>query len=131
MVSWAKAIDQSFGGLLDDTVQLFMNVARTWKSVSFPYLGSGVHNNGGSCQELTRRIALTHGVRGSHNTNVWGVLYLYRRTKLPVSLYGNETTLNTNLERRLYDFGTECLCRVMRFRWNECVSNLRLYAETG
>ncbi len=33
----------------------------------FTYLGSVVHNNGGSGHEVTRRISLAHGVMNSLN----------------------------------------------------------------
>ncbi len=108
---------------------------------SFTYLGSVVHNNGRSDQEVIRRIGLAYGVMDSLNTSIWRCQYLCRRTKLcifktlvlPVILYGCETwTLNSDLERRLNVFGTKCLRRIMGYRWNwnNFVSNQRLLHET-
>ncbi len=106
---------------------------------SFTYLGSVVHNNGMSDQEVIRRIGLTYGVMDSLNTSIWCFRYLCRMTKLcifkmlvlPVLLYGYETwTLNNDLERRFNVFGTRPLYRIMRYRWNDFVSNQRLLHET-
>ena len=139
-VSWTKTKVQAFGGLLDDTVQSVQACGEDIEVLeSFTYLGSVVHNNGGSGQEVTRRIGLAHGVMNSLNASIWRCRYLCRRTKirvfkslvLPVLLYGCETwTLNSDLERRLNVFGTKCLRRIMGYRWNDFVSNQRLLHET-
>ncbi len=106
---------------------------------SFTYLGSVVHNNGRSDQEVIRRIGLAYGVMDSLNTSIWRCRYLCRRKKLrifksfllPVLLYGCEAwTLNSDLERRLNIFGTKCLRKIMRYRWNDFMSNQRLLHET-
>ena len=110
-VSWAKTKVQVFGGVLDETVPI-QSVHVCGEDIeilkSFTYLGSVVHNDGGSSQEVTRRIGLAHGVMDSLKTSIWRCRYLCRRTKIrilkslviPVLLYGCETwTLNTNLKR--------------------------------
>ena len=57
-VSWPKTKVQVFGGLLDETVQSEdIDILD-----SFTYLGSVVHNNSGSRQEILRRISLARGV---------------------------------------------------------------------
>ena len=82
---------------------LSMRVARTLIDIlkNFTYLGSAVHNDGGSRQEVTRRIGLTHSVMDSLSLNmsIWRCQYLCRQTKIrifkslviPVLLYGCET----------------------------------------
>ena len=87
-VSWAKTKVQVFGGVLDETVPI-QSVHVCGEDIeilkSFTYLGSVVHNDGGSSQEVTRSI--------------WRCRYLCRRTKIrilkslviPVLLYGCET----------------------------------------
>ncbi len=106
---------------------------------SFTHLGSVLHNNGRSDQEVIRRIGLAYGVMDSLNTSIWLCRYLCRRTKLrifkslvlPALLYGCETwTLSGDLERRLNVFRTKCLRRIMGHRWNDFVSNQRLLHET-
>ena len=139
-VSWAKTKAQVFGGLLDDTVQSVRVCGENVEILeSFTYLGSVVHNDGGSRQEVLRRIGLAHGVMDSLNQNIWRCRYLCRRTKirifkslvLPVLLYGCETwTLNSDLERRIDAFGNRCLRRIMGYRWYDFVSNQRLLRET-
>ncbi|XP_076039380.1 uncharacterized protein LOC143024457 [Oratosquilla oratoria] len=65
-VSWTKTKVQEFEALLDDTVQSVHAYGMdTEVSEMFTYLGSIVHNNGGSCQEILRRINITHGVMDS------------------------------------------------------------------
>ena len=39
-------------------------------------------------------------------------------------------TLNTDLNRQINVFGNKCLCRIMGYRWNDCVSNQQLLCET-
>ena len=139
-VSWTKTKVQAFGGLLDDTVQSVHACGEDIEVLeSFTYLGSVVHNNGGSSQDVTRRIGLAQGVMNSLNTSIWRCRYLCRRTKirvfkslvLPVLLYGCETwTLTRDLERRLDVFGTMSLRRIMGYRWYDFVSNERLLRET-
>ena len=139
-VSWAKTKVQVFGGVLDETVQSVHACGEDIEILkSFTYLGSVVHNDGGSSQEVTRRIGLAHGVMDSLNTSIWRCRYLCRRTKIrifkslviPVLLYGCETwTLNTDLKRRIDVFGTRCLRRIMGYRWYDFVSNQRLFHET-
>ena len=140
-VSWTKTKVQAFGGLLDDTVQSVYACGEDIEVLeSFTYLGSAVHNNGGSGQEVTRRIGLAYGVMDSLNKSIWRCRYLCRRTKirifkslvLPVLLYGCETwTLHGDLERRLNVFGTRSLRRIMGYRWDDFVSNERLLQETA
>ena len=139
-VSWPKTKVQDFGGLLDDTVQSVLACGEDVEiSENFTYLGSVVHNNGGSRQEVLRRIGLAHGVMDSLSTSIWRCRYLCRQTKIrifkslviPVLLYGCETwTLNTDLKRRIDAFGTKCLRRIIGYRWYDFVSNQRLLRET-
>ncbi len=106
---------------------------------NFTYLGSVVQNDGGSHQEVLRRIGLAHGVMDSLNQSIWRYRYLCRRTKiwilkllvLLVLLYGCETwTLNGDLERWIDAFGNKCLRRIRGFCWYDFVSNQRLLRET-
>ena len=84
-VSWAKTKAQVFGGLLDDTVQSVRVCGENVEILeSFTYLGSVVHNDGGSRQEVLRRIGLAHGVMDSLNQSIWRCRYLCRRTKIRI-----------------------------------------------
>ncbi|KAG0714905.1 Solute carrier family 22 member 13 [Chionoecetes opilio] len=61
-VSWHKTKIQVFGGLLDGTVQSVHACSEVIEILeSFTYLGSAVHNDGGSRQEDLRRIGIAHG----------------------------------------------------------------------
>ena len=74
-VSWLKV----FGGLLDDTAQSIHVCGKKIDILdSFTYIGSVVHNNGGSRREVLRRIGLAHGVMDSLSTSIWRCLYLCR-----------------------------------------------------
>ena len=138
-VSWPKTKVQVFGGLLDETVQSVHACGEDIAiSEHFTYLGSVVHNNGGSRHEVLRRIGLAHGVMDSLNKSIWRCRYLCRQTKIrifkslviPVLLYGCETwTLNADLKRRIDAFGSKSLRRIMGYRWDDFVSNEQLYRE--
>ncbi|KAG0710480.1 hypothetical protein GWK47_022710 [Chionoecetes opilio] len=114
-VSWLKTKVQVFGDLLDEAVQSVHACGEDIEILeSFTYLGSAVHNDGGSRQEVLRRIGIAHGVMNSLSGSIWRCRYLCRRTKIrifkslviPVLLYGCETwTLNTDLKRRINAFG--------------------------
>ena len=139
-VSWIKTKIQAFGNLLDDAVESVHACGEDIEVLeSFTYLGSVVHKNAGSRQDVLRRIGLAHGVMDSLNKSIWRCRYLCRRTKirvfkslvLPVLLYGCEAwTLSSDLERRLNAFGTKCLRRIMGYRWDNFVPNERLLHET-
>ena len=62
-----------FGGVLDETVPI-QSVHVCGEDIeilkSFTYLGSVVHNDGGSSQEVNRPIGLAHGVMDSLNTSI-------------------------------------------------------------
>ncbi|KAG0730377.1 Alpha-ketoglutarate-dependent dioxygenase alkB 7, mitochondrial [Chionoecetes opilio] len=113
-VSWFKTKVQVFGGLLYETVQSVHTCSEDIEILeSFTYLGSAVHNDGGSRQEVLRRIGIAHGVMDLLNMSIWRCRYLCRRTKIqifkllviPVLLYGCETwTLNSDLKRRIDAF---------------------------
>ncbi|KAG0710420.1 Regulator of nonsense transcripts 3A [Chionoecetes opilio] len=115
-VSWLKTKVQVFGGLLDETVQSVHVCGEDIEILeSFTYLGSAVHNDGGSRQEVLRQIGIAHGVMDSLSKSIWRCRYLCR-TKIrifkslvvPVLLNGCETwTLNSNLKRRIDAFGNE------------------------
>ncbi|KAG0720083.1 Hyastatin [Chionoecetes opilio] len=113
-VSWLKTKVQVFGDLLDEAVQSVHACGEDIEILeSFTYLGSAVHNDGGSRQEALRRIGIAHGVMDSLSGSIWRCRYLCRRTKIwifkslviPVLLYGCETwTLNSDLKRRINVF---------------------------
>ena len=76
---------QVFGGLLDETVQSIHACSKDIDILdSFKYLGSVVHNNGGSCQEVLWRIGLAHGVMDLLSTSIWRCWHLCRRTKIRI-----------------------------------------------
>ena len=140
-VSWPKSKVQVFGGLLDETVQ---SIHACGEDIdidildSFTYLGSVVHSNGGSRQEVLRWISLAHGVMDSLSTSIWRCQYLCRRTKIRifkslvilVLLYGCETwTLNIDLKRQIEVFGNKYLRSIMGYRWNGFVLNQQLFCE--
>ena len=80
-----KTKGQVFGGVLDETVQSVHACGEDIEILkSFTYLGSVVHNEGGSSQEVTRRIGLAHGVMDSLNTSIWRCRYLCRLTKIRI-----------------------------------------------
>ncbi|KAG0729698.1 Retrovirus-related Pol polyprotein from type-1 retrotransposable element R2 [Chionoecetes opilio] len=126
-VSWLKTKVQVFGDLLDEAVQSVHACGEDIEILeSFTYLGSSVHNDGGSRQEVLRRIGLAHGVMDSLSGSIWRCRYLCRRTKIrifkslviPVLLYGCETwTLNNDLKRRINAFAIHPLFKlpVVRF----------------
>ena len=140
-VSWTKTKVQEFGDLLGDDIQSVRACGENIEILdSFTYLGSVVHNDGGSGWEVTRRLGLAYGVMDSLNRSIWRSRYLTRRTKtrlfralvLPVLLYGSETwTLTSALKARLDSFGTKCLRRIMGYTWRDRVSNQRILRETG
>ncbi|KAG0714105.1 LINE-1 retrotransposable element ORF2 protein [Chionoecetes opilio] len=117
-VSWLKTKVQVFGDLLDEAVQSVHACGEDIEILeSFTYLGSAVHNDGGSRQEVLRRIGIAHGVMDSLSGSIWRCRYPCRRTKIrifkslviPVLLYGCETwTLNSDLKRRINAFGPSC-----------------------
>ncbi|KAG0711040.1 hypothetical protein GWK47_021529 [Chionoecetes opilio] len=114
-VSWLLTKVQVFGDLLDEAVQSVHVCGEDIEILeSFTYLGSAVHNDSGSRQEVLRRIGIAHGVMDSLSKSIWRCRYLCRRTKIwifkslviPVLLYGCETwTLNSDLKRRINAFG--------------------------
>ncbi|KAG0724998.1 Polycomb protein suz12-A [Chionoecetes opilio] len=105
-VSWLKTKVQVFVGLLDETVQSVHACGEDIEILeSFTYLGSTVHNDGGSRQEVLGQIGIAHGIMDSLSGSIWRCRYLCRRTKIrifkslviPVLLYGCETwTLNSD-----------------------------------
>ncbi|KAG0713853.1 hypothetical protein GWK47_015271 [Chionoecetes opilio] len=115
-VSWLKTKVQVFGDLLDEAVQSVHACGKDIEILeSFTYLGSAVHNDGGSRQEVLQQIGIAHGVMDSFSGSIWRCRYLCRRTKIrifkllviPVLLYGCETwTLNSDLKRRINAFGS-------------------------
>ena len=63
-----------FGGVLNETVQSVHACGEDIEILkNFTYLGSVVHNDGGSNQEVTRRIGPAHGVMDL-STRVFGVV---------------------------------------------------------
>ena len=139
-VSWVKTKAQDFGNLLGRDTQSVHACGEDIEILeSFTYLGSAVHNTGGSGGEVHRRLGLAYGVMGSLNRSIWRCRYLGRRTKirvfktlvLPVLLYGCETwTLTGDLKRRINSFGTKCLRRIMGYTWRDRVSNQRILHDT-
>ena len=83
--SWTKTKVQVFGGVLKETVQSLHVCGEDIEILkNFTYLGSVVHNDGGSSQEVSRRIGLAHGVMDSLNTSIWRCRYLCRQTKIRI-----------------------------------------------
>ena len=81
-VSWTKTKVQVFGGLLVETIQSVHAYDEDIDILdSFKYLGSVVHNNGGSHQKVLRRIGLAYGVIDSLSKCIWR-RYLCRRIKI-------------------------------------------------
>ena len=125
-VFWPMTRDQVFGSLLGETIQSKHACGENHCSLeSFTYLGSVVHNNGGSCNK-------SYDIMDSLCSSIWHCQYLCRQTKIqifkslviPVSLYGCETwTLNTDLKIQTDVFGNKCFCRVIEYCWNDFVSN--------
>ncbi|KAG0724748.1 LINE-1 retrotransposable element ORF2 protein [Chionoecetes opilio] len=113
-VSWLKTKVQVFGDLLDEAVQSVHACGEDIEILeSFTYHSSAVHNDGGSRQEVLRRIGIAHDVMDSLTGSIWRCRYLCRRTKIrifkslviPVLPYGCETwTLNSDLKRRINAF---------------------------
>ena len=61
-----------FGGLLDETVQSIHACGEDIYILdSFIYLGSMIHNNGESRQEVLRQIGLPHCVMDSLSMSIW------------------------------------------------------------
>ena len=82
-ISWLNTKVQVFGGLLDETVQSIHACGRGINILdSFKYLGSVIHNNGGSRQEVLRQIGLVHDVMDSLSTSIWHCRSLCRRTEI-------------------------------------------------
>ena len=66
-----------FRGLLDETVQSVHACGEDIEiSETFTYLGSVVHNDGESSQEVVKRIGLAHGVMDSLDANIAGDPFL-------------------------------------------------------
>ncbi|KAG0717684.1 hypothetical protein GWK47_053901 [Chionoecetes opilio] len=81
-VFWLKTKVPVFGGLLNEIVQSVYACGEILES--FTYLGSAVHNDDGSRQEVLRRIGIAHGVMDSVCTSIWRYRYLCRRTKIRI-----------------------------------------------
>ena len=128
-----------FEGLLNETVQSIHACSEDIDIDilnSFTHLGSVVHNNGGSRQEVLQWIGLARGVMDSLSTSIRRYWYLCRRTKIRifkplinfVLLYGCETwILNTDLKRRTDVFSNKYLCRIIGYRWNELLEQISNY----
>ena len=107
----------------------FQSISSIYTSLdSFKYLGSVVHNNGESRQEVLRQIGLD-----SLSMSIWRYWYLCRRTKIQilislvilVLLYCCETwTLNTDLKRQIDVIGSKCL-----HSWSDCVKSATALGE--
>ena len=70
-VSWPMTKVQVFGGLLSETIQSIHACDEDIDILDcFTYLGSMVHNNSASCQEVLQRIDLAHGVMDSLSTSI-------------------------------------------------------------
>ncbi|KAG0728096.1 putative protein in type-1 retrotransposable element R1DM [Chionoecetes opilio] len=73
-VSWLKTKVQVFGDLLDEAVQSVHACGEDIEILeSFTYLGSAVHNDGGSRQEVLRRIGIAT-VLWTRSAGVFGVV---------------------------------------------------------
>ncbi|KAG0730593.1 Retrovirus-related Pol polyprotein from type-2 retrotransposable element R2DM [Chionoecetes opilio] len=84
-VSWLKTKVQVFEDLLDEAVQTVHACGEDIEILeSFTYIGSAVHNDGGSRQEVLRRIGIAHGVMDSLSGSIWRCRYLRRRTRIRI-----------------------------------------------
>ncbi|KAG0720366.1 hypothetical protein GWK47_048649 [Chionoecetes opilio] len=117
-VSWLKIKVQVFGDLLDEAVQSVHVCGEDIEILeSFTYLGSAVHNDGGSRQEVLRRIGIAHGVMDSLSGSIWRCRYLCRRTKIrifkslviPVLLYGYPVELWDSFKLETAKAAKECI----------------------
>ena len=140
-VSWIKTKIQVFGDLLgEDRPPVVVDGSNVDFTDSFCYLGGMISSSGGSEQDVNRRLGLANAVVTSLDRSIWSSRYLRRGTKVrlfralvvPVLLYGSETwTLTVALERRLNSFCTRTLRRIMGYRWDDFVPNVRLLREAG
>ena len=70
-VSWTKTKVQVFGGILDETVQSVHAYGEDIEILkTFTYLGSVVHNDGGSTKEVLLWSGLALGVMALLNTSI-------------------------------------------------------------
>ena len=84
-VSWSKTNIQVFGGLLDEKLQSIHACGEDIDILdSFTYLGSVVHDNGGSRQKVLQKTGLAHGVIDLLSTSIWRCRYLCRQTKIRI-----------------------------------------------
>ena len=61
----------------------------------------------------------------------WTKIQIFKLLVIPILLYGFETwILNTVLRKRIDDFGTRSLRKIMGYHWYVFVSNQRLFRET-
>ena len=100
---------------------------------NFTYLGSVVHNDGGSTKEVLLWSGLALGVMALLNTSIrrcryqckWTKIWIFKSVVIPVILYGCEAwTLNTDLKRRIDVFGTKCFRRFMGCRCYDCLKSV-------
>ena len=71
-----------FGGLLDEAMQSIHVCGEVIDILdSFTNLGSVVHNNGGSRQEVLQWIGLAHGVMDLLSMNIWHCRYIVLNQK--------------------------------------------------
>ncbi|KAG0715884.1 hypothetical protein GWK47_010895 [Chionoecetes opilio] len=70
-VSWLKTKVQVFEGLVDEIVHACGEDIEI--SENFTYLGSAVQNDGGSRQEVLRRIGIAHGLEAEDNEDIGDV----------------------------------------------------------
>lgn len=74
---------------------------------------------------------LVHAIRDRLDKRIWHCKNLYRINiwpcksfVLPSLPYGCEArTLTRDLEVRIKGFGNRCFCRIMRYRWKDCVKS--------
>lgn len=93
---------------------------------NFTRLGSTVHNNSGSNQEVFWQTGLA--CSGMDSLNKHMILPVAIQDKelfvFPTSPCANKTlTINSDLNRQVDASGNKCQHRIMGYRWNEFASN--------
>ena len=105
----------------------------------FKYLGSYISADSDIEREISTRIGLAAAAFNKLR-NIWKSSLLQTKTKLKiyrsnvpsVLLYAAETwRTNKKLESRLRGFEGRCLRRILRIRWEQCVTNREVSRRTG
>ena len=101
---------------------------------SFTYLGSVITDNGDMAKDMMTRLAKASSTFSSL-LNIWRNTKLTLSTKLkvynaiiiPTAIYASETwPLTKTLEKRLDAFDSKCLRQILKIRWQDHVTNVRV-----